>query len=293
MIYTTHYMEEAEALCSYVAIMDAGSVIAEGLAAGELISRVAGCSNLEALFINLTGKASERLTTPMMKLLSSVRKELTLLSRDFAGLLVLFVMPVVLVVVVTLVQENVLKSMGEARTKRCSLLTMDGQSVGRCIEEALLKTGPVRVVTELEGGKVDTETAKRAVAKGDFQLFLLIPEGMTEAFKRKAREGKESPFPSGRGKGKPAPETHGEAPSLFVYFDPTLRETFRSGVVGSLERITIGLEAGEKMKVLSGLLPKEIEAVTREGHGHHVVRRVRENDPRIFISIGITGRSWR
>ena len=55
MIYTTHYMEEAEQLCSYVAIMDAGSIIAEG-SPGELIARIPGCSNLEALFINLTGK---------------------------------------------------------------------------------------------------------------------------------------------------------------------------------------------------------------------------------------------
>jgi ABC-2 type transport system ATP-binding protein len=55
MIYTTHYMEEAEQLCTYVAIMDAGSVIAEG-SPGDLVNRVTGCSNLEALFINLTGK---------------------------------------------------------------------------------------------------------------------------------------------------------------------------------------------------------------------------------------------
>jgi ABC-2 type transport system ATP-binding protein len=55
MVYTTHYMEEAELLCSYVAVMDAGSIIAEG-PPKELISRYPGCANLEALFIRLTGK---------------------------------------------------------------------------------------------------------------------------------------------------------------------------------------------------------------------------------------------
>jgi ABC-2 type transport system ATP-binding protein len=55
MVYTTHYMEEAELLCSYVAIMDAGSIIAEG-SPDELVAGVPGCSNLEALFINFTGK---------------------------------------------------------------------------------------------------------------------------------------------------------------------------------------------------------------------------------------------
>jgi len=55
MVYTTHYMEEAESLCSYVAIMDAGQIIIEG-APAELIHRFPDCSDLEALFIKLTGK---------------------------------------------------------------------------------------------------------------------------------------------------------------------------------------------------------------------------------------------
>jgi ABC-2 type transport system ATP-binding protein len=55
MVYTTHYMEEAETLCSYVAIMDAGQIIAEG-SPEELIRHLPGCANLEALFLGLTGK---------------------------------------------------------------------------------------------------------------------------------------------------------------------------------------------------------------------------------------------
>jgi ABC-2 type transport system ATP-binding protein len=55
MVFTTHYMEEAESLCSYLAIMDAGQIIAEG-APEELIGRSPGYTNLEALFLALTGK---------------------------------------------------------------------------------------------------------------------------------------------------------------------------------------------------------------------------------------------
>ncbi len=55
MVYTTHYMEEAETLCSNVAIMDSGHIIAEGSPEGLIRSRP-GCVNLEALFLALTGK---------------------------------------------------------------------------------------------------------------------------------------------------------------------------------------------------------------------------------------------
>jgi ABC-2 type transport system ATP-binding protein len=55
MIYTTHYMGEVENLCSSVAIMDAGGIIAEGTPA-DLINRIPGCANLEDVFIALTGR---------------------------------------------------------------------------------------------------------------------------------------------------------------------------------------------------------------------------------------------
>jgi len=55
IIYTTHYMEEAQQLCNRVAIMDRGAIIATG-APHELISQTDGCANLEDVFLHLTGK---------------------------------------------------------------------------------------------------------------------------------------------------------------------------------------------------------------------------------------------
>jgi ABC-2 type transport system ATP-binding protein len=54
MIYTTHYMEEAERLCSEVTIMDEGRIVAAGVPA-ELM-RNGGHSSLEELFFALTGR---------------------------------------------------------------------------------------------------------------------------------------------------------------------------------------------------------------------------------------------
>lgn len=55
MVYTTHYMEEAQQLCSRVAIVDAGRVIAEGRP-HDLIAGAVDCDSLEALFLHLTGR---------------------------------------------------------------------------------------------------------------------------------------------------------------------------------------------------------------------------------------------
>ena len=54
ILYTTHYMEEAQELCSRVGIIDSGRLIQQG-APAELLEQ-SGRRNLEDLFLQLTGK---------------------------------------------------------------------------------------------------------------------------------------------------------------------------------------------------------------------------------------------
>lgn len=54
ILYTTHYMEEAQELCSRVGIIDNGRLVEQGSPADLL--RQSGMANLEELFLHLTGK---------------------------------------------------------------------------------------------------------------------------------------------------------------------------------------------------------------------------------------------
>ncbi len=56
LIYTSHYMEEAENFCSKVAIIDQGEIIIEGQPE-ELIKSKEEYTNLESIFLQLTGRA--------------------------------------------------------------------------------------------------------------------------------------------------------------------------------------------------------------------------------------------
>lgn len=55
IMYTTHYMEEAQQLCSRVAVVDHGCIIATGTP-DALIDQTEGCTSLEDVFLHLTGK---------------------------------------------------------------------------------------------------------------------------------------------------------------------------------------------------------------------------------------------
>ena len=54
MIYTTHYMEEVQQLCSRVMIVDGGTVLTQGSIASLLKQHK--CDHLEELFLHFTGK---------------------------------------------------------------------------------------------------------------------------------------------------------------------------------------------------------------------------------------------
>jgi ABC-2 type transport system ATP-binding protein len=56
LIYTSHMMDEAESLCSRIAIIDFGKVISVGKPK-ELINEHKDCKNLEEIFLKLTGRS--------------------------------------------------------------------------------------------------------------------------------------------------------------------------------------------------------------------------------------------
>ena len=91
----------------------------------------------------------------MYKTGATIIKELLLVLRDRAGMLVLFLMPALLVLVITLVQENVMKTMGDKST-RILLVDQEQQSIGQTVEKRLLEYVLVEIVK-----KVNEKEAKR------------------------------------------------------------------------------------------------------------------------------------
>ncbi len=55
VLYTTHYMEEAQRLCSRIAIMDQGRILIQGSLA-QLLTQGPGGGDLGDMFLHLTGK---------------------------------------------------------------------------------------------------------------------------------------------------------------------------------------------------------------------------------------------
>jgi ABC-2 type transport system permease protein len=194
----------------------------------------------------------------MIPLLATTYKELLLLVRDRSGLLVLFVMPAVLVVVVSLVQENVLKSTGET-TMDVLFIDQDQQDIGRRIQKEMGASGAVKLVTAMDGQAMDAEGSRSLVEKGRYQICIVIPPGTTEAVQKRAMEqisGSISGLRSGALEAADTPMPH-----LIVYFDPLIHGAFRSAVLSALKEMLLEMELEMKAGVLAESLPVQFSIV--------------------------------
>jgi ABC-2 type transport system permease protein len=190
----------------------------------------------------------------MNRFFAAVLKELLLLKQDRSGLLVLFVMPAVLVLVITLVQENAMKAMGERQTD-VLFLDEDGGLVGRRIEKMLSTADGVHLSITVDGFHPSRSAAVAAVAAGKFQLCVIVPAGMTAAVQNSARLAAEKSLAlESVGDGKLTTVSE-----IAVYFDPTVMGGFRSAVTHLLKLMILSIEVEEKVSALSGLLPKKLQ----------------------------------
>ncbi len=192
----------------------------------------------------------------MTRLMATVLKELLILRRDRAGLLVLFLMPAVLVVVVSLVQENILKVTGET-TIRVLFVDQDRQRLGKVIEEQLQQSGTIEMTKEIVGRTVDEKTAHAALEDGDFQFAVVIPAGATEAVQDRLNRQILSAFDAGDS----AAEGTSEMPRVMVLFDPLVQGTFRTSVTNALYRILLTLELEMKARAVSEIFPRQMEKI--------------------------------
>ena len=191
------------------------------------------------------------------KLLATLLKDLLILWRDRAGLLVLFLMPAVLVVIITLVQNNVHKLMGESAAQ-VIFLDHDEGDLGAHIFGKM--TGVV-LVTDLNGDRMEYLRAKELVAAGNYQAAIILPAGTTKSLLTRVENEARATL---------SEKVAAESPALEIemLFDPTVLGGFRSGLKNAVSMLVMEFEIGEKMKALARIIPEHLEREMKKEAGN-------------------------
>ncbi|MEO8762308.1 MAG: ABC transporter permease [Bacteroidia bacterium] len=114
----------------------------------------------------------------MYRLLATCIKECKLLIADKTGIAILFVMPVLLVVIMTLIQNEAYKSLTESSIP-VLLVNNDNDSLGLSIENGF-KEYPICELT-LDHGEIYKTNAdiKKQMLEGKFLIALIVPKNAT------------------------------------------------------------------------------------------------------------------
>ena len=183
----------------------------------------------------------------MYKLWMSVYKEFLLLKRDFGGLIILFVMPLVLIITITLIQDSTFRTVTESKIP-VILVDNDKGEISKTVIENLNKSGQFEIVSSLDGKNLTEITAKEAVFKGKFQLAIIIPNNLSKDLQLKVNQNVDkivSNFGIGDLSEKPKKEISPQKinkKEVRLYFDPATQATFKSNVKSSIDKMISQIE---------------------------------------------------
>ena len=188
----------------------------------------------------------------MHRILTIAGKELLLLGRDRNGLLVLFLMPALLVIVITLVQQNVMELTGQKDT-RLLFLDLDAGEFGNMLRNRLT-AGPIEIVAWDKEQK-NVLDVQAAVAAGDYQVGLVIPTGSSRQIQRQTALlfTKNSKQLAGNVSIPVAVD---------IFFDPGIMPGLRSGLNSQLQMAVKAIAMEAKLARLDSKIK---ELVTRLG----------------------------
>lgn len=184
----------------------------------------------------------------MHKLLASIKKELLLLVRDWGGLGILFIMPSILLITITLIQQSTFKQGGNS-VMPVVLVNNDEGELGKTIEKNIADEPSLKLIQKWENKIIDEPTAKKLVSDGKYQIAILIPENLSDELESSVNSNVEKILAEFSMEEMDSTETaetentSGNLPKVKLYFDPAVGETFRNSVKNDIEKMMSKVES--------------------------------------------------
>src|SRR5690606_14461967 len=173
----------------------------------------------------------------MRKIVASIQKELQILWHDKVGLTLLFVMPIVLVFIITLVQDSAFKLVNENRLE-LMVSNADEGHLGDSLICLLEKSGSFDIerVDDLK----EHAMQRQALSKGKL-ASIYIPRNFSDAIQANTGSVTKSILHE-FGMVDDSVFVRKKAERIRIYFDPVLQENFQYTLVSNLETVIAGLE---------------------------------------------------
>lgn len=189
-----------------------------------------------------------------MKLLYCIYKEYKVLIRDKAALAVMFLMPMALVFIVTIIQDSTFKSVNETSVPLL-FVDNDKDSLSFKLEKALIQTRFFDVVKR----DISEQETKELVSEGEFLIGVIIPQNSSKQLRDRAQQKVLALFPTGDSIKSDIQDTN--AVRIKLFFDPITKQSFKMSISGAIDRIVSGIE----MQSMVGSMRTELKELFPDG----------------------------
>lgn len=184
----------------------------------------------------------------MFKLWSTILKDIRILTRDKLGLIFMFVMPIVLAIVITAVQNSTFEMLN-TNTVPMLLCNRDTGEAGKQMEMAIIKVGMFDL-KQVTPNVTDKEIADRMHAK-DAVVAIIIPADFTQKIKQKAdATAKKALKNFGMTTDSLKSIDSSSVQPITLLYHPVLQESFRHSIQGALKS---SLQMVQNKEVLKSL----------------------------------------
>jgi ABC-2 type transport system permease protein len=174
----------------------------------------------------------------MLRLFSTIRKELLILLRDRGGLAIMFFMPVAMITIMALIQDAPFKDYQELRIPLL-LVNKDTGSLGKTIEQGLTDS-KIAAITRLQ---LSDEEVKKKIKAGDFEIGIIIPANATEALNANVTVfASQKLAVAGLADTSTLAAVSHQDLNLQILFAPGTKKSFKATILSSLKQSSSRLE---------------------------------------------------
>ena len=185
-----------------------------------------------------------------MRFIAAIKKECLILLRDKAGLAILFIMPLFLITIMSLIQDAPFKDYKENKIP-IVYVDNDKDSLGSIIEKGLVNSGIFSVITEIDGTAANDENTKKSVARGEYRLGIIIPEGATKTMNKNVENRVDKMLANFGMAEKDSTVFQSDSIQLIILFDPAAKIAFRSSVSSTLDKFITRTEMETMLLIFS------------------------------------------
>jgi len=189
-----------------------------------------------------------------LKFKASTIKESLLLIRDRAGIAMLFIMPMMLILIMSLLQKSTLEKLEEQHIP-VLVLNYDQDSLGAHIVDGLRQSDFFELSELVEGRKPTVPLLQKLVTSGKFRVGVVINKGASEALRNKIKYEIQQQFSEEEGDlFAVSPDPNRPLPKIDVYFDPITQSAFKQAVMSGLNEFFYAVQAKMVMEIYAAML---------------------------------------